>query len=85
MIETREHCGFERFDAEAFIIRMLGVHGDRVYAGPTTSEQRKERIRTAIREGNLAEIVIGTRRGKSETFAACFERFYGESLGDDEC
>ncbi len=72
---------FRRLDAESYIARRLGEHGARIFDGDTTELSRKERIRAAILEANLNAKNIGTRPdGRRETYAECFERFYGEPL-----
>ena len=73
---------FKVFDVEAFIVRRLGEHGSEVYAGITDRDTRRERIRAAIIDGKHEAAIIGkTPAGKAETYAACFERFYGQPLG----
>lgn len=48
-------------------------------AGVTTAEQRKERIRAAIREQGREYAIAGKRPGQpAETWGALFERVYGE-------
>jgi hypothetical protein len=51
-----------------------------IFAGHTDECERKNRIRAAIIELGLADSIIGTVAGKPETYRACFERHYHESL-----
>ena len=73
---------FRQFDAEVFFVKRLQDHGRRVHEGITDPEERRERIRYAILEGNLDCAIIGRHPStkKPETYAQAFERFYGEPL-----
>lgn len=71
---------FREFDNEAWIIKRLGDLGRSIYDGNTSPYMRRERVRSAIVNGRLADLVIGNRSGTPETFAQAFERFYQEPL-----
>ena len=86
---------FNRFEIEAWIIRRVGevAHPElptarhllkaEVSAGVTDWNIRKGRIAAQIQRFDLAQRRVG--KG-TETFAACFERFYGEPLtGEKLC
>jgi hypothetical protein len=88
--------GFDLMDAEAWLRRRLTDHGAleglpdlkhqviEVTAGVTTTAARAERMRQVILRHNLEAVVAGgTRKGKPETYADCFERIYGELLITD--
>lgn len=68
---------------ESWIARRL----DRpdLFAGVTTAEERRERVRAAILEGRMEEAVAGRRAGYGcETWRETFERVYGQPLGQRE-
>ena len=68
---------------EAWIARRL----DRpdLFAGVTTAEDRRERVRRAILDGGKSEAVAGRRPGYGcETWRETFERVYGQPLGQRE-
>jgi hypothetical protein len=68
------------FANEAWLVNRLGSFGH-VFAGVTDREIRKQRIREAIREGNLEHAIAGgAKRGSPETFADVFKCLYGEDL-----
>lgn len=72
---------FTHFDAESFIVRRLKDHGREVFTGVSDPATRRERIRAAILEGGLEYAILGRNlAGKPETYAAAFERLYGEPL-----
>jgi hypothetical protein len=50
------------------------------FQGVTEPTLRRDRIREWIRELGLAQVIIGCRNGKSETYQQAFERLYGEPL-----
>lgn len=71
----------KQFDAEMFFVKRLGEHGRTVFAGITDPNERRERIRYAILEGKLDCAILGKNpKGRVETYAEAFERFYGEPL-----
>ena len=74
------------FEFEAFFVRRLGDFGREVFAGLTDRPLRRERIRTAIIEARLDGAILGRnpRTQKPETFAAAFERHWGEPLHTNE-
>lgn len=66
-------------EAEQFFLQRLHNFGAFVYpVGP--NYPLKERIREAIRQHKLDCVVIGRHDKRAETFAQCFERYYGEPL-----
>lgn len=66
---------------EAWLARRLWDHGVRdVFAGITTPEVRLERMRSAILSNNLADVIVGNRDGKPETYGECFARLYSTKL-----
>lgn len=67
--------------AEEYILRRLREHGIFVY--PTSAQfPTRERIRRAILDNGIDCIIIGRNSAtkKTETYAQCFERLYGEPL-----
>jgi len=72
---------FKQFDVEAYFERRLKDHGREISVGITNADERRERIRYAILECVLECTIIGRKPdGRSETYGAAFERFYGEPL-----
>lgn len=69
-------------DADVWFANRFGRRGfAEVFAGVTTPEERRDRIRALIvRERRGAEIV-GNRKGRPVTYAEAFEKFYGMPLG----
>lgn len=64
---------------EAWIARRL--HRPDLFAGVTTAEERRERVRAAILDGRMAEAIAGKRRDAScESWSQLFHRVYGEPL-----
>lgn len=52
-----------------------------LFAGVTTPDDRRERVRAAILEGRMAEAIAGKRTGQSaETWRELFGRIYGQAL-----
>lgn len=52
-----------------------------LFAGVTTADDRRERVRAAIVDGRMAEGIAGKRRDAScETWSDLFARVYGEPL-----
>lgn len=71
----------KQLDGEIFLARRLKNHLIDVFAGITDTEYRKQRFRKLITETSLDAACIGKRPdGRSETYAAFFERLYGEPL-----
>jgi hypothetical protein len=78
---SQHSLDFSHFDAESYFVRRLKDHGRTVFAGVSDPGIRRERIRAAILEGGLDVAIIGRRPDqKPETYAAAFQRFYGEPL-----
>lgn len=72
---------FHQLDAELWFVKRLKDHGRKVFTGDSNPTERRERIRQAIVDANLQLAIIGRGPNKKpETYAQCFERFYGESL-----
>jgi hypothetical protein len=64
---------------EIWLAGRLGI--DDLYAGVTTREQRRERLREEILNRGLAQVVLGRAPdGKSDTYSRAFERLYREAL-----
>lgn len=71
---------FSELDGEMWLAKRLGTHGVAVFGGVTDRPQRIERIRKAICENHLEEVICGRRDGKPSTYTQAFERLYGEHL-----
>lgn len=65
---------------ELWLANRLERHGVQVFAGDTTAEVRRERMRTAILEAGLEAVIAGSRSSKPETYRDCFQRLYGVPL-----
>jgi hypothetical protein len=59
-------------------LRSFGVAD--VFAGDTTRDVRRERVRAAVLAQNLGQRVCGKRKGKDATVAELFSVVYGCSL-----
>lgn len=66
--------------SEHYLAHRLRQHGINVDLGVTTTEIRRDRARTAIRDAELQAVVIGRKDGKALTYAEYFEHCYGEPL-----
>lgn len=65
---------------EVWLAKKLGLR-HRLFEGTTTPESRREHVRSAILEQDLADQVAGGEsRGRPETWRALFERVYGVAL-----
>lgn len=63
---------------EDWICRRLRLD---LFAGTTTPDERRERLRREILERDLAEAIAGKRKGHpAETWRDIFERVYGQPL-----
>jgi hypothetical protein len=51
-----------------------------LFAGITTLDDRIERVRREILSRNLADVELGRKRGKVETYSQGFERAFGQPL-----
>lgn len=68
-----------KIDVEVWISRRL-LRSD-LFAGVTTPEERRERVRRAIVDGELEEAIAGKRKDAScETWSQLFERVYGQPV-----
>ncbi len=68
---------------ELWLARRLGLPLSWA-AGVTTRDQRREKIRAAILDRNLADAVAGNAKGKPETWAQLFQRFYRQPINPME-
>ncbi len=69
---------------EAWLAKRLLEHcGVDVFTGTTNRDVRRERIRTAILERGLANVVLGRGADKKpETYSQIFQRLFGQLLID---
>lgn len=67
-------------DLEMALVARLEEHGMHVFAGLTTREQRKARVREAIAHVGALVIVGADKDGKPVTYAQEFEATYSEPL-----
>jgi len=74
----------QHLDREAWLAQRLGEHGAGVFTGITDRDVRRERIRAAILEHGLTEVIVGRHEGKPQTYAQVFERLYGTPLDGPE-
>lgn len=52
-----------------------------LFAGVTTPDERRERVRAAILDGRMSEGIAGRRQGhECETWRQLFERIYSQPL-----
>lgn len=68
---------------ELWLARRLGLPLNWA-AGVTTRDQRRETIRAAILDRNLADAVAGNAKGKPETWAQLFQRVYRQPINPME-
>ena len=74
---------FASLDLELQILRRLSDHRRRppIFDGATDQAERCRRLRAAILDAGCDVVIFGaTPEGKPETYAAAFERLYGEPL-----
>lgn len=64
------------FDGESELAKRCGVED--IYAGNTTTESRRERLRALVLERDPAIAWKGPT-GKPETYAEAFARIFGEA------
>lgn len=56
-----------------------------LFAGLTTPDERRERVRAAILDGRMAEAIAGKRAGQpAETWRELFARVYGQAVEREE-
>jgi hypothetical protein len=67
-------------EQELWLARRLREHGAAVFEGVTDRDTRRERMRAAILEHGLAQVVVGRREGKPCTYGEAFEILYEEKL-----
>lgn len=66
---------------EAWLARRMREHGGGdIFQGTTDTVIRKDRLRSAIKDGGLSAVVVGANDHKPVTWGAAFERLYGEPL-----
>ena len=71
----------KQFDAEMWLAKRMSQHLSAAFTGTTDPAVRRERFRRGILAGELDCVVVGSKPGgKTETYAECFERLYGEPL-----
>ncbi len=87
---------FNRFEIEAWIIRRIGevAHPElpaarqllraEITRGSTSFLIRRDRIAAQVHRFDLSERRIGAGASGPETFAQCYERFYGERLPEKQ-
>ncbi len=63
------------FDGETELAKRCGI--ENIFAGDTTTDSRRERVRAAVMELDPAIAWRGPT-GKPETYAEAFARIYGE-------
>ena len=63
-----------QFYSEQFLARRLREHGSSSTDGVTTVEQRPDRARRAIDDGDLADVSIGRKGGKPLRYGDYFQR-----------
>jgi hypothetical protein len=68
---------------ELWLARRLGLPLSWA-AGVTTRDQRRDKIRAAILDRNLADAVAGNAKGKPETWAQLFQRVYRQPINPME-
>jgi hypothetical protein len=68
---------------ELWLARRLGLPLSWA-AGVTTRDQRRDKIRAAILDRNLADAVVGNAKGKPETWAQLFQRVYRQPINPME-
>ncbi len=72
---------FAGFDGEMWLAKRLEQHGYHVFLGDTDRPERCRRLRAAIIDTGREQVIAGrAANGKGETYAAAFERLYGEPL-----
>lgn len=67
-------------DKEIWFTRKLNGHSKDVWAGVTTPELRRDRVRAIINLSMLADEKVGKRQGRTITFREMFLEIYRESL-----
>ena len=71
---------FSELDGEMWLAKRLGTHGVAVFGGVSDRTERMARIRKAIRDNGLDQVICGRREDKPSTYAQAFERLYHEKL-----
>ena len=65
-------------ELEAWICERLKLRD--LFAGVTSTEIRRDRLKVVLLERGLTESIAGARGGKPVTWRALFEQLYGEQL-----
>ena len=80
-VQTSAPGLFDQLDREMWFIDRMHQHGVpgvmELLAGVTDDATRRERIREAIHDHHLGDVVIGRHNGRSETYMQCFARVLG--------
>jgi hypothetical protein len=71
---------FSELDGELWLAKRLGAHGVAVFGGVSDRAERVQRIRQAIRDNGLEQVICGRRDHKPSTYREVFQRLYGEPL-----
>lgn len=67
-------------DAELWLIGRLRNHVAQIFTAETDPDTRRERLRRAIVNAELDDIIVGKHDGKPENYAQVYERIYGVPL-----
>jgi hypothetical protein len=65
-------------ELEAWICKRLAIRD--LFAGDTTRELRRDRLKVTLLERGLTESIAGRFDGKPITWRALFEKLFGEDL-----
>jgi hypothetical protein len=65
-------------ELEAWICKRLALRD--LFAGDTTREIRRDRLKVTLLQRELTEAVAGKFQGKAVMWRALYEQLYGESL-----
>lgn len=69
-------------DADVWFANRFGRRGfAEVFAGVTTPEERRDRIRALIVREGLGPVIAGSSQGRPVTYSEAFERAFKEPLG----
>lgn len=79
--EMRAPAFVDELEGAAWLERRLGRHGPLlVLSGITDRQTRRDRLREAITKRGLEAVICDAVANKCLTYAAAFERVYGEKL-----
>lgn len=68
-------------ELEAWICERLHLRD--LFAGVTSTETRRDRLKVVLTERGLTESIAGRLEGKPVTWRALFERLYHDTLSED--